>query len=176
MPRKPVFGNMAGADNETIDRKYEFRMRCRRQLAVIGNLAGVPKPRDIGRGLGHPQDILVASGNVKHHLIFGKRRARQAMVSRLPVERCAKRRDGREVEIAVAPLQQCDRIETMVLERLDEILVERRAAARRAKCAVAHMAAGAAGDLAEFRRRQAAILPAVEFAVARRRRRDRRRD
>ena len=53
----------------------------------------------------------------------------------------------------------------MILERFDQLLVEGRAASRRAEGAVAHMAAGAAGDLAEFGRRQAAMVPAVEFPV-----------
>ena len=55
----------------------------------------------------------------------------------------------------------------MVLQRFDESGVEGRAASGRAKSSVAEMAAGAASDLAEFGRRQTAVLPAVEFPVGR---------
>lgn len=50
---------------------------------------------------------------------------------------------------------------------LDDVVVERQAAACRAECAILDMTARAAGDLADFRRRQRAVLPTVELAVAR---------
>ena len=56
-------------------------------------------------------------------------------------------------------------IEGVVFQRLDGFGVEGRAAAGRAEGAVAHVAAGAAGDLAEFRRVELAEAEAVEFLV-----------
>ncbi len=54
----------------------------------------------------------------------------------------------------------------MVLQLVDEFGLERLAAPRGAEGAIARGAAGAAGDLREFRRREAAELVAVIFAVA----------
>ena len=45
------------------------------------------------------------------------------------VERAAERFDGGEIEIGIAPLQHAERIEIVVFERLDQLLIERRAAA-----------------------------------------------
>ena len=56
-------------------------------------------------------------------------------------------------------------IEAMGLQRLDQIVVEGIDAAGDAEGAVAHVAAGAAGDLAELGGGQAAVLVAVELAV-----------
>ena len=53
----------------------------------------------------------------------------------------------------------------MIFQRLDEILVEGRAASGRPECAVARMPPRAPRDLTEFGRRQATELPPVEFAV-----------
>ena len=53
----------------------------------------------------------------------------------------------------------------MVLQRVDEFRLERRAAAGGAKGAGAGGAAGAAGDLCEFRRIEPAELIAVILAV-----------
>ena len=80
-----------------------------------------------------------------------------------------------EIELAVAPLQHADLVEGVVLEPVDEFGVERRDLAGDAEGAVVHVAAGAAGDLAELGRRQVAVALPVEFARCRRRRRGRRR-
>src|SRR5690349_24443465 len=54
----------------------------------------------------------------------------------------------------------------MVLQRIDQLRLEWRAAARGAERAIARRAAGAAGDLREFGRGQPAELVAVILAVA----------
>ncbi len=62
-------------------------------------------------------------------------------------------------------MQNLHTVEGVVLQRVDQFRLERRAAARRSKRAVAGGAPGAAGDLREFGRIEAAELIAVIFAV-----------
>ena len=57
------------------------------------------------------------------------------------------------------------RLEGVRFQRLDQLILERRAAPGGAERAVARGAAGAAGDLRQFRRVELAELVAVEFAV-----------
>ena len=56
----------------------------------------------------------------------------------------------REIELAVAPLQHAHAVEVVRLEPLDGVGVERLGLAGDAEGAVVHVAAGAAGDLAEL--------------------------
>ena len=76
----------------------------------------------------------------------------------------------REIEVAVAPLQHAHAVEVVRLEPLDDVGIERLGVAGDAEGAVVHVAAGAAGDLAELAGRQVAMVVAVE--LARRRERD----
>src|SRR6185312_10726780 len=62
-------------------------------------------------------------------------------------------------------LHELDRIETMGLEGLDQCVLEGIDTAGDAKGAVAKMAAGTAGDLAELAGAETAILVTVELAV-----------
>ena len=62
-------------------------------------------------------------------------------------------------------MQDAHRIEGVVLERLDDIGIEGRAAPGGAEGAVAHVAPGPAGDLAELGRMELAEAEAVEFLV-----------
>ena len=84
----------------------------------------------------------------------------------LAVQGGLKRVDRREIELGVAPLQHGDVVEPVRLQRLDQLLLEGRAAAGGAERAVVGVAAGAAGDLGELGGVEAAVLPAVELAVA----------
>ena len=102
-------------------------------------------------------------------------RADQPVLARLVGEALLQLRERREVEVRVAPLQDAHGIEGVVLERLDDLGVEGRAAPGGAEGAVAHVAPGAAGDLAELGRMELAEAEAVELLVGRRRRRGRRR-
>ncbi len=80
--------------------------------------------------------------------------------------RLARRRVERgEIELGVAPLDLPHRLEIMALERHHELFLEGRGIAGDAEGAVVHVAAGAAGDLAELGGRQRPGLVAVELAV-----------
>ena len=141
-------------------------MGGRRHLAVVGHLANLPEALDVGAGLGDAPHRLVAGRDVEHHDVLGQRGPGQAGLAREDLQRGLQRRDRGEVEIGVAPLQRGDGVEAMVLERLDEVLLEARAAARGAEGPVLDVAAGTAGDLADLGRVQTAVLPAVELALA----------
>ena len=67
--------------------------------------------------------------------------------------------------MAVAPLHHLHRLEGVQFQRLDKLVVERRAAPGGAERAIARGAAGAAGNLRQLRRVELAELVAVEFAV-----------
>ena len=66
--------------------------------------------------------------------------------------------------LAVAPLEHLDAVERMRLQPIDHVGRERLGIAGDAERAVVHVAAGAAGDLGEFARRQVAMVLAVELA------------
>ena len=71
-----------------------------------------------------------------------------------------------EVELVIAPLQHLDRLELVVFELVDEVLIERFDIGGNAEGAVVQMPAGAACDLGEFGWRQHAVAAPVEFARA----------
>ena len=104
--------------------------------------------------------------DVEHQNVFGQRRAGQPVFLRLHVERTLQRCDRGKIQRGVAPLQHSNRIEAMLLQRFDQFVVKRQAAPRSPESAILDMPARSPGDLAVFRRRQATMLPAVEFTLA----------
>ena len=68
-----------------------------------------------------------------------------------------------EVELAVAPVNGTYGIEAVLLDRLDDLRLERSGIARGAEGAVGHVPPGAARDLGHFGRTKPARLPAVEL-------------
>ncbi len=163
--REPVGLDRAIALQKAIERDHQLGMIGRRDLAVIGQLADVPQPLDIGARSRHGAHVVVARGMVEHQDVFGDRRARQRALGRGGGERRLQGADRGEVEIAVAPLHELDRLERVRFERLYQFGLERRTATAGAERAVAHGAAGAAGDLGELGGAELAELIAVEFAV-----------
>ena len=101
--------------------------------------------------------------------ILGDRRAREPLFVRHDRERRCEATERREVERTVAPLQHLHGIEGVALQRLRQIVLERRTAAGGAERAVAHRAACTARDLAEFGGVELAKLIAVELAIRRER-------
>ena len=137
----------------------------RRDLAVVGNLADVPQQRDPLAAVGEGGDGLVAADGLEGGDVLRRRRLDQPLAGRRLIEARLQIGERGEIEVAVAPLHGLDGVETMGLERLDKGVVKGVDAAGDAEGAVAQMTAGAAGDLAEFGRRQAAELVAVKLAV-----------
>src|SRR5215471_6674518 len=105
----------------------------------------------------------------EHLEVLADRRARESLLGRHSRERSLQRAERFEIERRVAPLDDLHAFERVALQRFDEFRLEYRAAPGGAEGAVAGVAAGAAGDLAELRRREAAELITVELAVGRER-------
>ena len=80
------------------------------------------------------------------------------------VEASAQALQRGEVEVRVAPLQHAHAVEIVVFQPVDGFLFEGFGLAGAAEGAVVHVAAGAAGDLAEFAGVELAVLEAVELA------------
>ena len=137
----------------------------RRDLAIVGNLADLPQPLDVGARPRQGAHLVVARGVVEHEDVLGDRRARQRAFGRRRRQCRLQGADRREVEIGVAPLHELHRLERVRFERLGQFGLERRTAAGGAERAVAGGAPGAAGDLRELRRVELAELIAVELAV-----------
>ena len=98
-------------------------------------------------------------------MILGNRRAGQRLVLRRQRQRHLQRAERGKIQLRIAPLQHFHAVEGVVLQRVDQFRLERRAAPGGAEGAVARGAAGAAGDLRELGRIQPAELIAVIFAV-----------
>ena len=140
-------------------------MGGRRQFSVVRDLAGLPQPFHRLLAMRDIAHLDVAGGVVEHAHVFGDRRPRQRLMAGGQVQRDLERAERGEIQLRIAPLQHLHGIEGVVLERIDQLGLERAAAAGGAERAVAGGAAGAAGDLRELGRRQAAELVAVELAV-----------
>ena len=140
-------------------------MGGRRELAVIRDLAGVPQPFHGGRAMGHVAHLGVARGVIEHAQILGDRRAGQRLMPRRQRQRHLQRAERGEIQFRIAPLQHFDAVEGVVLQRVHQFRLERRAAPGGAEGAVARGAAGAAGDLRELGRVEPAELIAVILAV-----------
>src|ERR1700674_2080628 len=64
MTGKPIVRDSTRAHDKAIDRKHEFRMRRRRHLTIIGDLAAFPEARDIGPALRRTHHFFVAGGDL----------------------------------------------------------------------------------------------------------------
>ncbi len=140
-------------------------MRGGCDLAVIRDLAGVPQPLDRGGAMRQLAHIGIARGVIEHAQVFGDRGAGQRVVRGRQRQRHLQRAERGEIQLRIAPLQHLHAVEGMILQRVDQFRLERRAAPRRAKGAVAGGAPGASRDLREFGRIEPAELIAVIFAV-----------
>ena len=158
-------GILPVAHQEAEERHRQLGVGRGRDLAVVGDLADLPQPRDRLRRGRHGAHVVVARGVVEHQDVLGDRRAGEPVFLRHLRQRRLQRADRDEIERGVAPLQLLERLERMALQRLHDVGLERRAAAGGAEGAVAGGAAGAAGDLRELGRIELAELIAVELAV-----------
>ena len=161
----PIRRDFSASRDEGEDRRGELGMRCGRGFPIIRDLAGFPQALHVGSDLGVAANALLAAQDLERDLILPRRGARQPRLLGGEIERGDEVVDRGEVELGIAPLQGRDRFEAVFLQRLDQLFVEGRAAARRRKGAVAHVPPGAAGDLSELGARQPAMAPAVEFTV-----------
>src|SRR6185295_11029341 len=69
---------------------------------------------------------------------------------RRSIEACEQSVERGEVEIAVAPLENLDRVVAVIFDLGDKLAVERIGVAGHAESAVVHIATGTTGDLADL--------------------------
>ena len=141
----------------------ELGVRVVRQLAEVGDLAGLPQPPHHPPPVREAADVrIVRQGGQRFHI--GRVVALdQARAGRRRHQRGEQRVHVREVEIAVAPAELVERLEAVRLHRGRHLIAERVALRGGAERPVAHAAAGAAGDLRHLGRGEAARAVAVEL-------------
>ncbi len=162
---EPVFRNaLVRAHQRLVDRRHQLGVVLPGDLAVVGDLADLPQLHDGGRRARHGDDLGIAADALQRFHVVGHAGARQAHHVRHGAQRMLEAFEGREIEVAVAPLQRAHAVEVVRLEPLDGVAIQRLGRAGDAEGAVVHVAAGAAGDLAQLRRRQVAMIVAVELA------------
>ena len=110
--------------------------------------------------------IGIARDKIQHDHIFGQRRAGEALLLGQTLQRGLQSLNGGKIKLRIAPLKQRHRIEAVLLQHFNELFIERRAAPGRAECAIANMATRTPRNLRHLGRLEAAILPAVIFAIA----------
>ena len=135
-----------------------------RGLAEVGRLAGVPQPRQIGAVAGAADDQLVAGERAQRRLVLALVGEPEAGFRRRRGERAHQAGERGEVEPGVAPFGGGQRRKDVALDCGDDVGVHLRRVAGDAERAVALVAAGAAGDLADLLVVEPAGAAAVELA------------
>ena len=135
-------------------------------LAEIGDSAHVPEQPQ-SRGGGGPCGDFGVLGQVPEGLLVTgfaglDQSRRPGRLGEAPHER----RQGREIEVRVAPIEELQGLEVVVFDPRHRVSVERSDVGRGAEGAVVHVAPGAARRLRQFRRRQLAPHPAIELLSA----------
>jgi hypothetical protein len=147
LPGQPVSRQVLVLGDMAEYARAEPCVRVIGQLAEVGDLAGIPEaanhpapPRQTpGLGLaGQRGECLEIGGVFTLDQARPWRRRQQAGEQRIHV---------REVQVAVAPAELIERIETVGFHRGNHLIRQRLALRSGAKCPVAHAAAGAAGNL-----------------------------
>ncbi len=105
LPGNPVVRNASGAHDIGENTETQVGVGRRRRLAIIGNLADVPKPFDVGARLGMATNCRIPHRRFERQLVVRHRRARQARMIRQPVERGGQSFERRKIQRGVAPLQ-----------------------------------------------------------------------
>ena len=162
----PVGGQAAILAEMREDARHEARVGVVRQLAEIGDLAGLPQLGHTPARRGELADALLAGQQAQRDVVDGVMALGEARLGRGGAQAVKQGFDMGEIEVAIAPSQRLQGLEMMALNLLDHLLGQGRAFARHAKGAVAHAAAGAAGDLRRFLRGQLAGRMAVELVEA----------
>ncbi len=133
-------------------------------VAEIGDLATGPGQFGAFAGIGQLA-FLTAQEKFEGPLVGGDGHAGESRVFGRDLEAGVQGGQRGKIKVAVAPLELFDGREVMGFEGGNGFLVKGIGAAGDAKGAVAHMASGAAGDLADFGGGQGAELAAVIFGI-----------
>jgi hypothetical protein len=132
-------------------------------LVWVRDLAGLPQQPHARPAGGQFAEFRLAGQGRQCLDVAGLVAADQPGAGRRRVQAAQQRIDIGEIQPVVAPDQLRQRIELMVLHCIDQVRGQRQAVAGAAEGAVAHAAAGAAGNLRDLRRGQPARPVAVEL-------------
>jgi len=143
-------------------------MRVAERLAEIGDLAGLPQQPHALAIRRQGRDLTIRGRRSQRELVVGIAGPKEHRQRRRGVETRQQPARRREIEIGIAPLERVQRRKAVLFDRRDRLRLQRPDVAPvdtrgRPERAVVHMAAGAAGDLAEFGRRQPPHAAAVEL-------------
>ena len=139
---------------EAVDAGQQLRVRLGQHALEVGNLADFPQQAHGVRVPGERHHLGVAHERRERALVLGVAHADEEGVGWLAVEAAEQRERREEVELVRAPEELRERREAVRLDGLDQSPVERPELRRGRELPVAHVAAGAARDLAHLRRRQ----------------------
>ena len=128
-----------------------------------GNVPENPDPRRAGGARRHPR---IAGQHLERPLVVGLPHPHEQRVGGWRLQAPLERPGRGIIEIAAAPHEASHGIEPVLLQRLDQGRIERRAAGRRPERAILNVPSCPAGDLAELGRQQVSVLAAVELPPA----------
>ena len=143
----------------------------RRDFAEIRDLADVPQEPDVRTASDPVVKVGHCGQGAKRFQIVSFAGADEILVLRGRLEAADQRLWRSELEPVVAPLQFPERRESVLLDGLDHLRIERRRLAGHAERAVLGVAARAARDLRQLVRGEMPVAAAVELGQAPRMRR-----
>ena len=118
----PVLGQPLAALRQMLEELAEQpRVLFRHRLAEIRHLADFPEQFHALRRAQARQELRMRRQGLQGELIVLLANPLQRGMVRRPVERGDQRRHRMEIEVAVAPLHVAQRIEAVVLDRLDQL-------------------------------------------------------
>ena len=162
--RDPFIRQAAFLRQMTEDPADQPRVAVIRDLAEIGDLAGLPQQPHPRPPLGEAADLLLPRQGVQGDVVDGVVALREACHRRRRAERGEQPIDGGEVEVGIPPGELRQWLELVGLDLVPHLIRQGRTVCCGPKCAVAHAAPRAAGDLGGFLRAQVAQRVAVELS------------
>ena len=161
----PVLGQQAVLAHEhLVDSRQEAGMGFAQLLAEIGNLTDLPQQLHRLAGAGEARDLRVPRERQQRQMVVGIAFAQQLRHRRRHFQALDQGARGVERKLRVTPVDLPKRREAVIFDRIDDSGVEGTDAGGGAKGAVIHVAARAAGDLRQLRRRERPRATAVELA------------
>ena len=102
---------LEGRHEELVERRDEIGVALRGDLAVVGHLADFPEPTDGRRSQRLRAHFRIGADGLEREDVVGHARTLQAHLTRRLAEAVAQPLEGREIDIAVSPLENFDAVE-----------------------------------------------------------------
>ena len=162
---EPIFRNKAWQTGQKLEyAAHEMGVFGGRNIAVIRQLADRPEEFHFAPGFREFGHVGIANYGFQRLDIGARLGAGEAILPGHGSKAAAQALQGAKIKVRVAPLQRTDSVEVMVLKAVDGFLVKSLRFTGAAEGAVIHVAAGAAGDLAELAGAELAVLEAIELS------------